>query len=168
MPAARSVASVRGMPRPGDTAAASAKVASTNIGRAAFVIVSPCGLPHRGQLVKTRRVRRHAEGVTAANLSGVLPVPEIAQNTGLREAEFGPLNPDVLVALSKIEYAQVLGAGIRAVGDPDSLLAAGKQLAAVRALLIHGQHLAVGDQRGGVCVVRSEEHTSELQSPCNL
>src|ERR1035441_1152408 len=116
MPAARSVASVRGMPRPGDTAAASAKVASTNIGRAAFVIVSPCGLPHRGQLVKTRRVRRHAEGVTAANLSGVLPVPEIAQNTGLRETEFGPLNPDVLGALSKIEYAQVLGAGIRADG----------------------------------------------------
>src|ERR1039458_3063703 len=93
MPAARSVASVRGMPRPGDTAAASGKVASTNIPRAAFVIVAPCGLPHRGQLVNTRRVRRHAEGVTAPNLSAVLPVPEIAQNTGLREAEFAPLHP---------------------------------------------------------------------------
>jgi hypothetical protein len=30
------------MPRPGDTAAASAKAASINIGKAAFVIVSPC------------------------------------------------------------------------------------------------------------------------------
>src|ERR1019366_7819642 len=118
MPAARSVASVRGMPRPGDTAAASAKVASTNIGRAAFVIVSPCGLPHRGQLVNTRRVRRPAEGVTAPNLSDCRPVPEIAPATGLRDTEFRPLNPDVLVALAKIEYAQVPGAGIRAVGDP--------------------------------------------------
>src|ERR1039458_4817255 len=97
-------------------------------------------LRHRGQLVKTRCVRRHAEGVTAAELSRILPLPEVAQNTDLGEAEFGPLNPDVLVPLSEIEYAQVLRAGTRAVGYPDSLLAVGKKLAA-----------------------RSEEHTSELQ-----
>src|SRR5450759_3172469 len=110
-------------------------------------------LPHRGHLVEAGCVRRYAEGVAAANLAQVFPVPEIAQDTGLREPEFGPLDPDVLVTLSEIEYAQVLGAGIRAVGDPDSLRAAGKELAAVRALLIHGQHLVVGDQRGGVFVV---------------
>src|ERR1019366_4293521 len=46
------------------------------------------------------------------------------------EAEFGPLNPDVLVPLSEIEYTQILRAGIRAVGHPDALLAVGKKLAA--------------------------------------
>src|ERR1039457_928321 len=106
-------------------------------------------LRHRGQL----GVRRHAEGVTAAELSRILPLPEVAQNTDLGEAEFGPLNPDVLVPLSEIEYAQVLRAGTRAVGYPDSLLAVGKKLAAVGALLIHGQHLVVRNEGGGVFVV---------------
>src|ERR1035438_6376428 len=110
-------------------------------------------LRHGGQLVKTRCVRRHAEGVTVAKLSRLLPVPEVAQNTALREAEFGPLNPDVLVPLSEIEYAQVLRAGTRAVGYPDSLLAVEKKLAAVGALLIHGQHLVVRNEGGGVFVV---------------
>src|SRR5256885_12258333 len=57
----------------------------------------------------------------------------------------------------------------RAAGKPIALIKAGRTEAATRTVRTHTGALAGADAAfGALCAQRSEEHTSELQSPCNL
>src|SRR5256885_9436753 len=51
-------------------------------------------------------------------------------------------------------------------GSPTAILAVGTALAAGAAVLASRRHVREDDTEDGTA--RSEEHTSELQSPCNL
>src|ERR1039457_6616604 len=65
----------------------------------------------------------------------------------------------VLSAVAGVENGKVFVGGAKHIGSPGNQVVGAEQLAIVLAVLIYRQNLIIG---------RSEEHTSELQSPCNL
>src|SRR2546426_12292457 len=118
------------------------------------------GAPVAASSVELERPRDPAHGDVATNLALVLAKPLKAKPRAVAER---------LVAVLELSQGLVRKIDIAGPGFINFFLAEAQLASVLEAVLAAGDRYGKSDVGQGRSVnVRSEEHTSELQSPCNL